>query len=82
MDIDIIHSCGLPVDETRVQYIISAVGALEDIKDKSKDTAGLQSQGSSKKSQEPKAQYSSRQKLVNVDNVEASSSKKALEVSV
>ena len=91
LDIDIIHSSGLPVDETRLQYIISAISEMDDIHVKPNDS-GLRPQESSNKSQHSRsgAQYSNdrpQKKNItapgqrDVGSLEASSSKKAVEVS-
>ena len=92
LDIDIVHSSGLPVDETRLQYILSAISEIEVTQVKSKNS-GMWSHGGSSDSQGSRsdAQYSknrSQKKKVaasdqaTVDSLEASSSKKAIEVSV
>ena len=77
------------MDETRLQYIISAISELEDIHAKSKDL-GLQQHESNKKSQRSDPQCSNRPQKGNIaapdqrvgDSLEASSSQKAVEVSV
>ena len=92
LDIDIVHSSGLPVDTTRLQYIISAISEVDVIHGKSKNSkmqpyqASNKSQGSSSDAQYSnnrleKRNTASSSDQTTADYLKGSSSKRAAEVS-
>lgn len=83
LDIGIIRSSGLPVDETRLQYIISAIGELEDIHPQVSSNKSRESRSATEYySDKPQYKNSVALRPRPRDSLEASSSKEAVEVSV
>lgn len=86
MDIDIVLSTGLPVDETRLQYVTSAVDEMQNIPTTSKNP-GSQPQESDKRTCESvsEAQHSNYRSqeasTVNGNHINGGNFNKAVEVS-
>ena len=83
LDIGIIRSSGLPVDETRLQYIVSAIGELEDVHPQVSSNKSQESKSTTEySSDKPQNKNSAALRPRPGDSLKESSSKEAVEVSV